>query len=456
MGKYAFRLPDIGEGIAEAEISEWYVSVGDEVEEDQQLVDVLTDKATVDISSPVSGKVLALNGAVGDMLSVGSVLVEFEVEGAGNVKDEPATPKEDRPEETSKAADAETKNEPSAADTEDKPGDTSGKAPSDRARSERPSFGGSSGTSSRQSPSMRRGEKQEQKKSSSEPLASPAIRKRAYEQGIALQFVPGSGPAGRILEADLEAYIASGADGDRTGGLLKRDGVEEIRIVGMRRRIAEKMQQSKRQIPHFCYVEEFDVTALEQLRADMNASRRDGQPKLTILPFLIRATARLLPDFPMLNGLYDDEAEIFHAHEALHAGIATQTERGLSVPVVRHAESLGVWECASEIKRIAEAARDGSASRDELSGSTLTITSLGPLGGISATPVINHPEVGIIGPNKIVERPVVVDGRIEVRKIMNVSSSFDHRIVDGYDAARFIQALKRLIETPALIFAENE
>ncbi|MCP1200797.1 dihydrolipoamide acetyltransferase family protein [Notoacmeibacter sp. MSK16QG-6] len=460
MGKYAFRLPDIGEGIAEAEISEWYVAVGDTVEEDQQLVDVLTDKATVDISSPVSGKVLSLNGSVGDMLAVGSVLVEFEVEGDVEVSDEGEdddSASEEAATERAATAEPSKKDEPShkreapaEAKSEEPAASAAKRASSSPSGPAKPTSGGAKDGS----PAMRRGAASA--KGAGAPLASPATRRKAHEHGIALQYVTGTGPAGRILEADLEAYIANGAPTPGGGsGLRQRSGVEDIRIVGMRRRIAEKMQQSKRSIPHFCYVEEFDITALEELRAAMNAGRSDDQPKLTVLPFLIRAVARLLPDYPMLNGHYDEAEEVFRAHEAFHVGIATQTERGLSVPVVRHAESLGVWDCAAEIRRVAAAAREGTASRDELSGSTLTITSLGPLGGISATPVINHPEVGIIGPNKMVDRPVVIDGRIEIRKIMNVSSSFDHRIVDGYDAARFIQDLKRLIECPALIFAED-
>ncbi|OXS99020.1 branched-chain alpha-keto acid dehydrogenase subunit E2 [Notoacmeibacter marinus] len=461
MGKYAFRLPDIGEGIAEAEISEWYVAVGDTVEEDQQLVDVMTDKATVDISSPVSGKVVSLNGAVGDMLAVGSVLVEFEVEGDADAVDDGGQGDSTSPEAaTQKASDAEPpqKDEPAQkrqAPAEAKSGTFAASAKQTASPSASKPAKTAADAAKDGSPAMRRGAASG--KGSGAPLASPATRRKAHEHGIALQYVTGTGPAGRILEADLEAYIADGAPKPGGGsGLRQRTGVDDIRIVGMRRRIAEKMQQSKRSIPHFCYVEEFDMTALEDLRATMNAGRGEDQSKLTVLPFLIRAVARLLPDYPMLNGHYDEAEEAFRAHEAFHAGIATQTERGLSVPVVRHAESLGVWDCAAEIRRVSEAAREGTASRDELSGSTLTITSLGPLGGISATPVINHPEVGIIGPNKMVERPVVIDGRIEIRKIMNLSSSFDHRIVDGYDAARFIQDLKRLIECPALIFAEDE
>jgi 2-oxoisovalerate dehydrogenase E2 component (dihydrolipoyl transacylase) len=285
------------------------------------------------------------------------------------------------------------------------------------------------------------------------PLASPAVRRRAEELGIALQFVPGTGPAGRIDHADLDAYIASGG---RTSvahsPYAKRDGVVEIKIIGLRRKIAEKMQEAKRRIPHFAYVEEIDMTELESLRAHLNATKRPDQPKLTLLPFLMRGLVRLLPAYPQINTRFDDDAGVVHRYSAVHIGIATQTANGLIVPVVRHAESLDVWESASEVARLAQLTRDGKASREDLSGSTITITSLGALGGLVTTPVINHPEVAIVGPNAIVERPVVRDGQIVVRKMMNLSSSFDHRVVDGYDAAEFIQKLKRLLEHPATLF----
>lgn len=288
------------------------------------------------------------------------------------------------------------------------------------------------------------------------PFAAPATRRRAYELGIPLQFVPGTGPGGRILPADLDAYVAAGgAAGGVTSAPRERTGVGEERILGLRRRIAEKMQDAKRRIPHIAYVEEIDVTELEALRQDLNAHRRDGDPKLTLLPFFIRALVRVLPDFPQINARYDDEAGVLHRFEGVHVGIATQTPGGLMVPVVRHAEALDIHACARELGRLAAAARDGSAGREELSGSTITITSLGTLGGIVSTPVINHPEVAIIGPNKIVEKPVVQGGFVSVRKVMNLSSSFDHRIVDGYDAALFVQALKRVLEHPALLFMEN-
>ncbi len=281
------------------------------------------------------------------------------------------------------------------------------------------------------------------------------MRRRAEELGIQLQFVPGSGPAGRIEHADLDNYIASGGNTSvppGAGGYAQREGVEEIKVIGLRRKIAEKMQEAKRRIPHFAYVEEIDMTELESLRAHLNATRKSDQPKLTLLPFLMRGLARLLPAWPQINARYDDDAGVVHRHAAVHIGIATQTANGLIVPVVRHAEALDIWQAAVEVARIAQLTRDGKASREELSGSTITITSLGALGGVVTTPVINHPEVAIIGPNAIVPRPVVRDGQIVVRKMMNLSSSFDHRVVDGYDAAEFIQKLKALLEHPATLF----
>jgi 2-oxoisovalerate dehydrogenase E2 component (dihydrolipoyl transacylase) len=426
MGRYVFKLPDVGEGTAEAEIVAWHVAVGDRIEEDQHLVDVMTDKATVEMTSPVTGVVVSLHGEPGAMAPVGAPLVELEVEGAGNAKDGAAKPT--------------TPPKPSAP-TPAKPAPSPAKAsaPVEPAAKEAPRTVSAPAISTRTP-----GDK---------PLASPAVRGRAEELGIALQFVPGSGPAGRIDHADLDAYIASGG---RTSvarsSYAKREGVEEIKVIGLRRKIAEKMQESKRRIPHFAYVEEIDMTELESLRAHLNATKRKEQPKLTLLPFLMRGLVRLLPEYPQINTRFDDDAGIVHRHAAVHIGIATQTANGLIVPVVRHAEALDVWESAGEVARLAQLTRDGKASRDDLSGSTITITSLGPLGGLVTTPVINHPEVAIIGPNAIVERPVVRDGQIVVRKMMNLSSSFDHRVVDGYDAAEFIQKLKRLLEHPATLF----
>ena len=399
MGQYLFRLPDIGEGVAEAEITAWHVKPGDHIAEDGPLLDVMTDKATVDMTSPVEGTVTAIHGEVGSMAPVGAVLVEMDVAGE---TEQPAPLKQAAAENdvARNARVAETSLAPPAA------------------------------------PSV---------PINPDPTASPATRRRAMEWGIKLEDVKGSGPHGRILVEDLERHRGQSK-------AAPRSGVEEIKLVGMRRKIADRMAQSKRQIPHFSYVEEFDLTELESLRADLNANRKDNQPKLTLLPFFMQALVKLLPDFPNLNAHYDEAEGVLRRHAAVHIGIATQTPNGLMVPVVRHAETRDLWDCARELQRVTAAAREGSATREELSGSTITLTSLGPLGGIAATPIINHPEVAIIGPNKLMERPVVDGSFLSRRKLMNLSSSFDHRIVDGYDAASFIQRLRRLMEHPALIF----
>lgn len=427
MGRYLFRLPDVGEGVAEAEIVVWHVKPGDTVKEDQSLVDVMTDKATVDMTSPVDGVVTAIHGEIGSMLPVGSVLIELEVEGAGNAaavaEVVPAAP----PPSPEPAPSVSDPLPPSAPGAKPAPMPHKASASSVVARA--------TGT---------------------DPLASPATRKRAFELGVPLQFVPGTGPGGRIGADDLDAYLAGGGSTTPAGDAryAVRDAVNDTRIIGLRRKIAERMQEAKRRIPHIAYIEEVDVTQLEALRQDLNAHKAVEQPKLTLLPFFMRALVRALPDFPQINARYDDDAGVLHAYEGIHIGIATQTPGGLMVPVVMHAESHDIWALADEVARVSEAARDGSASREELSGSTITITSLGTLGGITTTPVINHPEVAIIGPNKIVERPVVEGSFVTVRKMMNLSSSFDHRIVDGYDAALFVQRLKRLIEYPALLFMD--
>jgi 2-oxoisovalerate dehydrogenase E2 component (dihydrolipoyl transacylase) len=440
MGNYVFKLPDVGEGTAEAEIVAWHVKVGDVITEDQNLVDVMTDKATVEMTSPVSGKVTAIHGEPGEMAPVGAPLVELEVEGAGNVKGGgAAAPKK-----------AEEKKTPSIP-LSPKGGEGKGEG-APLAQTERPPH---------PSPLPLRGRGGEAvqafttRTANDKPLASPAVRQRAYELGVALQFVPGTGPAGRISHADLDAFVASGGRSVSVrSGPTPRDGVEPVKVIGLRRKIAEKMQEAKRRIPHFAYVEEIDMTELESLRVHLNATRKKDQPKLTVLPFFMRALVKVLPDYPQINARFDDDAGIVHRHAAVHIGIATQTANGLIVPVVHHAEALDVWQSALEVARVSTAARDNKATKDELSGSTITITSLGPLGGLVTTPVINHPEVAIIGPNAIVERPVVRDGAIVVRKMMNLSSSFDHRVVDGYDAAEFIQRVKALLEHPATLFME--
>ena len=416
MGRYLFRLPDVGEGVAEAEIVAWHVAVGDTVSEDQSLVDVMTDKATVDMTAPVDGRVVALHGQVGDMVPVGGVLVELDVDGAGNADDGPA---ESAPTEP-------VAPEPSAPEPAPPPPAGSGGKPAFATRTP--------------------GEA---------PLAAPATRARAHAMGIPLQYVPGTGPGGRITADDLDAYIASGGAAGvpaASGGLAPRDGVREVKIVGMRRAIAERLEESARRIPQFSYVEELDLTELEALRADLNAHRADGQPRLTLLPFFMRALVQVLPEFPQINAHYDDDAGVLREHAPVHIGIATQTPAGLQVPVVRHAEARDLWDCAAELARLSAACRDGSVGREELSGSTITLTSLGPLGGIASTPLVNRPEVAILAPNRLVDRPVVQGPFMAVRKIMNLSGSFDHRIVDGYDAALFVGRLKRVLEHPALLF----
>jgi len=427
MGLYHFHLPDVGEGVAEAEVVVWHVKPGDQVKEDQSLVDVMTDKATVDMTSPVDGVVLAIHGQVGEMKPVGSVLVEIEVEGASNV--------------TEKAGAV------SAPALVYEPRATSDAAPpapvarAESAVSSQPQRAQQPGFTSRAIGDA--------------PLAAPATRRRAYELGIPLQFVPGTGPGGRITPDDLDVYIANPiAAAPPAAGRAPREGVAERQIIGLRRKIAQKLQDTKRRVPHIAYVEECDLTELDVLRIDLNAHRQPGQPNLTLLPFFIAALAKALPDFPHINAHFDDEKGVLKEFAAVHVGMATQTPAGLMVPVIRHAEARDIWNCASEIGRLSAAARDGTAKRDELSGSTITLTSLGPLAGIVTTPIINQPEVAIIAPNKLVERAVVQGGSVTVRKMMNISSSFDHRIVDGYDAALFVQRLKRLLERPALLFMD--
>jgi 2-oxoisovalerate dehydrogenase E2 component (dihydrolipoyl transacylase) len=423
MGKYLFKLPDVGEGTAEAEVVKWHVAVGDMVKEDALLVDVMTDKATVELTSPVSGKVLELRGELGEMAVVGAPIAVFEVDGVGNegqVKDDapvkkaeavPVPPPAPVPVAAPVAAPAPT------------PAPVAKPAATPRPIGQK-------------------------------VLAPPAVRRRAEELGINLQFVGGSGPAGRITHADLDSFQQSGGGVVSGGGLVQRHGAEQVKVIGLRRKIAERMADAKRRIPHFSYIEEVDVTALEELRQHLNQKYQGKRAKLTMLPFLMRALAKAAPDFPQINATFDDEAGIVHRHAPLHIGIATQTPGGLMVPVVRHTEARDLWDAAAEVSRLALAARDGTATRDELTGSTITISSLGAMGGIAATPVINPPEVAIMGVNKLVERPMVKDGQIVIRKMMNLSSSFDHRVVDGWDAASFVQAIKGLLEFPATLFME--
>ncbi len=423
MGRFTFRLPDVGEGTAEAEIVAWHVAVGDQVEEDQPLVDVMTDKATVEITSPVSGKVVVRRGEPGEMFAVGGPIVEFDTD-AGAAIAEPVMG---------------VSNPTGQRNVEAR------EAPPTTPETERPKAAsvGSTAPSFYESPPER-------------PLTSPAIRRRAREAGVELAEVPGTGPDGRITREDFDAHLDRPKAEARPSapGAVTRDEVTEVKVIGLRRKIAEKMSEAKRRIPHFAYMEECDVTELEGLRVHLNATKRADQPKLTLLPFMIRALVKALPKYPQINARYDDEAGIVRRYAAVHLGMATQTPNGLIVPVIRHAERHDVWTLATEIGRLAKATREGTATAAELSGSTITLTSLGPLGGLVHTPVINHPEVAIVGPNKIVERPVVRHGQIAVAKMMNVSSSFDHRVVDGWDAAEFIQAIKGLLEHPATLFMD--
>ena len=436
MGTFTFRLPDIGEGIAEAEIVAWHVQVGDMVAEDGRLADMMTDKATVEMESPVAGKVIAVAGAVGDMVAIGSPLVVLEVEGESEEGAGPST-------SSGRTDVAET---PPAPSEPPKPAPLEGRG---------------LGEGKLQSPTpVLPPVSPEAHKAKVKPelhvkvLASPAVRARAAELGIALADVR---PAedGRIRHADLDAFVSYNASYRAPG---QRGADQQIRVVGLRRRIAENMAASKRSIPHFSYVEECDVTALEEMRAQLNTAGGD-RPRLTMLPLLITALCRTLPDFPMLNARYDDEAGVVTRYGAVHLGMATQTPGGLMVPVIRDAQDRNVWQLAREIAELAQAARNGTATSLQMSGSTITLTSLGALGGIVTTPIINRPEVAIIGPNRIVERPMFVpDGmggeRIAKRKLMNISISCDHRVVDGWDAASFVQAVKRLIETPVLLLAD--
>ena len=420
MGQYVIRMPDIGEGIAEVEIVEWHIKEGDHVVEDQVIADVMTDKATVQVPTPVSGKVLRLGGKVGELMPVGSELICLEVEGgAGNV-------------------DQASGREAGAVQAPSSSSPPTGAQPRFSARS----------------PAQR-----------GRVLAAPSVRRRAMEEGIDLRSVPPTGAAGQVTHEDLDQWLlhgglspaaAGGIVAPRSGVSLhaRREGIEEISVVGLRRKIAQKMQESKRRIPHFTYVKEIDVTELESLRAQLNAKWADSRGRLTLLPFLVRALVRAVSEFPQMNARYDEEKGVVQRYAPVHLGVAAQTEAGLMVPVLRHAEAHDLWACASEIRRLAEAVRAGTANRDELSGSTITITSLGALGGIVSTPVINHPEVAIVGVNRVVERPVVRGGAVVVRNMMNLSSSFDHRVVDGMHAAEFIQCVRAYLESPATLFVE--
>lgn len=422
MSEHRIKLPDVGEGITEAEVVEWNVAVGDTVAEDDVLGAVMTDKAAVDIPSPVAGVVAALGGEVGDILAVGADYVTLQLDGgepAGVVSPTANAVPQERPAAKKVPAPGPAFSEVS----------TQGNGPV-----------ANEGTAS----AVRR-----------RALASPAVRRRAHEHGVSLNYVRGSGPAGRVTHADLDTYLVGGQGAGAAAPELPGDRVEEIKLAGMRRQIAEKMQLAKQRIPHFSYVEETDVTTLEELRAQLNSARKDDQPKLTLLPFLVMALVRALEQFPQMNARFDDDAGVIRRYSGVHLGIAAQTDRGLMVPVLRNAQRLDVWSIARQISELAESARSGRIRRDDLTGATITLTSLGALGGIVTTPVVNYPEVAIVGVNRIVTRPVFVEERVVPRKLMNLSSSFDHRVVDGFEAAEFIQRIRSFIEFPSTIFIPN-
>jgi 2-oxoisovalerate dehydrogenase E2 component (dihydrolipoyl transacylase) len=466
MGIHVIKMPDLGEGIAEVEVVAWHVKPGDTVREDQVLADVMTDKATVEIPSPVHGTVTALGGRLGEAMAVGAELIRLEVDGAGNHAGDTTAARQ----QTAVAAPATAGAHSTAGTSEEFPPITVAQpetvvttvtseetaAPAQAAPprpAPPPAYAQASGASSAPTHHGRApGEK---------PLAAPAVRQRAWDMGIELQYVTGSGPAGRITHADLDAHVSRGqrqaAEGDRRYAVL--EGEQAMPLIGMRRKIAEKMAEAKRRIPHFTYVEEIDVTELEALRVQLNA-RYGGQnpsgqrPKLTLLPLIMRAVVLAIRKYPMVNARFDDDANIVTTYNPVHLGIAAQTDAGLMVPVVRNAEARDPWSAAAEVARLADAARSGKALREELTGSTITITSLGALGGIVTTPVINRPEVAIVGVNRIVDKPVVLNGALVARKTMNLSSSFDHRVIDGMVAAEFIQTIRGYLECPATLFVE--
>ena len=426
MTTHVIKMPDLGEGIAEVELVAWRVQPGDSVAEDQVLADVMTDKATVEIPSPVAGRVLALGGEVGQLLAVGAELIRIELDGTGDAVVAPIASLAQAPSPIPPSPPL-----PPPTPTVPPPAPVAAAA--------------------RSAPSTA---------SHDRPVASPALRARAWESGVDLNDVPASGTAGRIVQADLDAYNASSARGSVQSTPLparvaaQPEATHDMKIVGLRRKIAQKMQESKRRIPHFTYVEEVDVSELEALRERLNAKWSARRGHLTLLPFLIRVIVLGVREFPHVNARFDDEAGVITRHDAVHVGIATQTEAGLMVPVLRDAQARNLWGCATEVTRLADAARNGKIVRDELSGSTITITSLGRLGGIVSTPVINHPEVAIVGVNRIVLRPVIRDGAVVARQMMNLSSSFDHRVVDGALAAGFVQCLRDHLEHPAMLFVE--
>ena len=420
MGEYLVKLPEAGEGIAEAELVEWHVAPGARVREDDIVAVVMTDKAAVEIRTPIDGEILWLGAEIGEKVAVGAPLVRLEVAGEGNLDGEARLPE-------AVAAEPAPEATPLAVET----------APPTAPRPRAVAAG----------PPRSEGER---------PIAAPSVRRRAREGGADLRQVPGTGPAGRIMHEDLDAWFAGGT---ASAGAVRRanTAVREVKVVGLRRAISEAMTRSSRQIAHITYVDEVDMTELEKLRESLNVELVEGRPRLTILPFLMQAMVKAITAQPLMNAHFDDEAGLVRQYGGVHIGLATQTPGGLVVPVARHVEALDLWQSAAEVERLATLARAGMASREELSGSTITITSLGALGGLASTPIINHPEVAIVGVNKMQVRPVWDGDEREFvpRRMMNLSSSFDHRVIDGMDAALFIQAIRRRMERPATIFMDD-
>jgi 2-oxoisovalerate dehydrogenase E2 component (dihydrolipoyl transacylase) len=450
MSEYVFKLPDLGEGTVEAEIVEWHVKPGDAVREGDIIADVMTDKANVEVPAPVTGTVLRTSGTPGDMVAVGAELIAFDLTGDAKL---PVSPPAPRPKEVVDE-DARSAGEPVTERTKAVPAETP--VPVREAASENPRQAKTDSSAGAESEAVGPAAAAGAMPAPGEAprvRTSPAVRRRAKEAGVDLATVTGTGPGGRILRADLEAVV-SGEPG-RQAAMVEPTGpgeIEEVRVIGVRRVIANRLQAAKREIPHFAYVEEVDVTRLESLRQKLNDENREGRPRLTYLPFIGLALIRALRNFPQCNAQFDSEAGVIRRFSSVHLGVAAQTPDGLKVPVVHHANRLGLWQLAEQMARVTTAARDNTATRTELTGSSITITSLGALGGIVSTPVINAPEVAIIGVNKAVDRPMVIDGRVEIRRMMNLSSSFDHRFVDGFDGASLIQEVRSYLEEPATIF----
>lgn len=429
MGIHTIRLPDVGEGIAEAELVEWHVSIGDQIEEDDVVAAVMTDKAAVEVPSSVAGKVVWLGGDIGDLIAVGAKLIQLEVAGDGNdsLVEAGSTPEVEVNADTSVALAPTPK---PVAVNEETP-----KTASKPLASRRPATS--------QTPGVK-------------PLAAPSVRARAKEEGIDLRSVPGTGPAGRVSHQDLSDFLESGgANPVAPGAHVKNKSVKEVKVIGMRRKIAEKMSLSKSRIPHITIVEEIDMTELEELRTALNKKHAGSRPKLTLLPFLMRAIVEAVREQPELNARFDDDAGVIHQYGAVNIGIATQTDSGLNVTVVHHAEAANLWQNAQRVSDLADAARAGTIRLEDLTGGTITITSLGAMGAIATTPIINHPEVAIVGVNKMQIRPMWDGQQFQPCKMMNISCSFDHRVIDGWDAAVFVQKLKTLLESPAMLFVES-